>query len=207
MAAPRGERGARLGYPREVSSVRTIEIRRHSLRESGPHISEAGRRLARRVAAMMAPSYELVVCSDKVRARETAEAMGFAVDVEDPAFSVMDTAELRPWFPEMEDATATRGCGQLAAAFHVPGAATHLRKRAEAFAQALDTYVPRLSDGGRALVISHGWAIEQVAALFMPEFALERIGGEFAPCEGFSLWFVPDGGVVGLDVHRLVRRS
>lgn len=60
-----------------------LEIRRHSHRKSGPgsQVSQHGVDLARRVGAGCGP-YAEVVTSVLPRARETAIAMGFAVDRE-----------------------------------------------------------------------------------------------------------------------------
>ncbi len=186
--------------------MRTVDIRRHSLRGSGSHLSDAGRRLAAEVAETMAPAYDLVLSSDKVRARETAEAMGFPVHAEDPAFGIMNTARLTPWFAEIAQAAATHACDHMAAALHVPGAAQELHAYATQYVDTVRTYLGRIPDGGRLLLVSHGGTIEQVAALFATEFTLEAIGGAFAPCEGFSLSFADDGRVTLLDIHRVSAR-
>lgn len=81
FAAPRTE-------PASVSSVRsqlvaTLEIRRHSLRKNtgGSQLSQAGVELARKLGDSMGP-FAVVATSVVPRARETALAMGFAVDQE-----------------------------------------------------------------------------------------------------------------------------
>ena len=185
--------------------MRTIDILRHSLRESGPHLSDAGRALAVRVAAGMAAPYDAVLTSDKPRARETAEAMGFAVAVEDPAFGVMDGAALNPWSSEIAQAAAAYGGDYMAAAFHGPDAAAQLRQYAMGYMDAVLRYLDRVPGGGRMLLVSHGGTIEYVAALYATEFTLEAIGGPFAPCEGFSLSVADDGAVSELVIHRLSR--
>jgi|ERR1019366_8743959 broad specificity phosphatase PhoE len=63
--------------------MRTLEIRRHSLRKEGggSQLSQAGVDDARRLGDGMGP-FARVVTSVVPRARETAIAMGFAVDQE-----------------------------------------------------------------------------------------------------------------------------
>ena len=63
--------------------MKTLEIRRHSMRKSGggSQLSQAGVAYARRLGASLGP-FAQVVTSVVPRARETAIAMGFAVDYE-----------------------------------------------------------------------------------------------------------------------------
>lgn len=63
--------------------MKTLEIRRHSVRKSGggSQLSQEGVDYARRLGASMGP-FAQVVTSVVPRARETAIAMGFAVDYE-----------------------------------------------------------------------------------------------------------------------------
>jgi hypothetical protein len=63
--------------------MKTLEVRRHSLRKdgAGSQLSQEGVDLARRLGASTGP-FARVVTSVVPRARETAIAMGFAVDLE-----------------------------------------------------------------------------------------------------------------------------
>ena len=63
--------------------MRTLEVRRHSIRKDGggSQLSQAGVDLARSLGATMGP-FARVATSVVPRARETAIAMGFAVDYE-----------------------------------------------------------------------------------------------------------------------------
>lgn len=63
--------------------MKTLDIRRHSLRKDGggSQLSQAGVDLARRIGATLGP-YAQVVTTPVPRTRETAIAMGFAVDYE-----------------------------------------------------------------------------------------------------------------------------
>src|SRR6266581_2060501 len=63
--------------------MQTLEIRRHSMRKlgGGSQLSQEGVAYARRLGAAMGP-FACVATSVVPRARETAIAMGFAVDYE-----------------------------------------------------------------------------------------------------------------------------
>ena len=63
--------------------MKTLEVRRHSARKlsGGSHLSQEGVDYARKLGATLGP-YAQVVTSVVPRARETAIAMGFAVDYE-----------------------------------------------------------------------------------------------------------------------------
>ena len=63
-----------------TSTMKTIEIRRHSIRSNpGVHLNQQGVTLARLVGQNLGP-FDRVVTSTLPRAFETALAMGFAVD-------------------------------------------------------------------------------------------------------------------------------
>src|SRR5215216_5973897 len=67
--------------------MRTIEIRRHSMRSKpGDHLSQPGVSLARLVGQNLGP-FDRVMTSTLPRAFETAIAMGFAVDEQNELMS------------------------------------------------------------------------------------------------------------------------
>src|SRR5206468_2537395 len=70
-------------YRKAHPAMRTLEIRRHSFRKqgAGSQLSQEGVDYARRLGASIGP-FARVVTSVVPRARETAIAMGFAVDEE-----------------------------------------------------------------------------------------------------------------------------
>src|SRR4026207_1331780 len=79
--------------------MKTIEIRRHSIRHTpGDHLNQAGVTLARWAGEGLGP-FDQVVTSTLPRAFETAIAMGFAVDQEIELMSSygMDVESEVPW--------------------------------------------------------------------------------------------------------------
>src|SRR5512144_2917037 len=79
--------------------MKTIEIRRHSMRTPGEqHLSQQGVTLARLVGQNLGP-FDRVVTSTLPRAFETAIAMGFAVDEQNELMSTYgDVVEAEaPW--------------------------------------------------------------------------------------------------------------
>lgn len=79
--------------------MKTLELRRHSFRKQGggSQLSQQGVTYARRLGATLGP-FAYVVTSVVPRARETAIAMGFAVDQE-----IVTAAADEGVYAEMED--------------------------------------------------------------------------------------------------------
>src|SRR5512143_3142167 len=85
--------------PVYILPMKTIEIRRHSIRNKpGPHLSQQGVTLARLVGQNLGP-FDRVVTSTLPRAFETAIAMGFAVDEQNELMSTYgnDVEREIPW--------------------------------------------------------------------------------------------------------------
>lgn len=163
----------------------TLEVRRHSLRKegAGSQLSQEGVDLARRIGASMGP-FAVVATSVVPRARETALAMGFAVDRElvtlthDADFY----AEVRasPWW------TADQPFVQLAVIVAAGG--PHYRY-AHAMAALWRDLVMSLSDGESALVIGHSGELEATLVACLPQADHATWGTPFAACEGGRLSF------------------
>lgn len=162
----------------------TLEIRRHSIRKTGggSQLSQQGVDLARRIGKSMGP-FDLVVASVVPRARETAIAMGFAVDEEivtlsaDPAF--WDEAQEQPWYREHDPWTA------LAATVAVPGA---YHQYAHSIAALWRDYLTPRPEG-RVLVIGHSGEIEAGLVASFPHENHSTWGPMLRPCEGARLLF------------------
>lgn len=169
----------------DESTMRTVEIRRHSFtkkgdaRGRGSHLSHDGVRAARELGASLG-RFDYVLASTSPRTMETAIAMGAAVDdlVEMP--SPVETGEI---------------------AFHAwrewGDPFTTLRDRARE-SDAVDAYLAReverllaatgdLGDGCRALVVGHGGWIESVVAGILEPRVLATIGGSFWHLDGIRL--------------------
>lgn len=179
--------------------MKFVEIFRHSKRGEGKGLSEEGRQLARRARAMLAPHYDLCVCSPKERARETMEAFGYNRYEVDEAFTAVN-----PWAPldeAVQELAKVRGTSQLAACWGIPEALNYLRLQGETMMVAIKRIARKLPEGGRALVVSHGGILEAAALHACAAYALEEIGGEIGFCEGVV--FKVDGeNLAGIEMKR-----
>src|SRR5579863_2243942 len=141
--------------------MKYVEIFRHSMRGEGKGLSEEGRLLARRARAMLLPPYELCISSPKERARETMEAFGFDRYEVDEAFTAFN-----PWGPfeeAVQKLAKERGISPLAACWEIPEALNYARLQGETMLGAVRRIARKLSEGGRALVVSHGGILEAAA--------------------------------------------
>lgn len=165
--------------------MQTLEIRRHSLRKQGggSQLSQQGVDYARRLGATMGP-FAYVATSVVPRARETAIAMGFAVDQEIVTL-VSD-----------EDVHAELGASRCWESDHYfVAVATVLAAKGPTwrYANALlalwrDLLTP-LPEGAAVLVISHSGELEIVLVACFPDADHASWGGALAPCEGARLLF------------------
>lgn len=163
----------------------TLEIRRHSIRKNtgGSQLSQEGVELARRIGESMRP-FDVVATSVVPRARETAIAMGFAVDQEvvtlgtDPGLHA--ESEEYPWwrnetpFIALAEAMATGG------AYH---------KYAHSMAALWRDLLTPLSDGQAALVVGHSGELEAALVACLPDADYATWGGPFGTCEGARLTY------------------
>lgn len=176
--------------------MRILEVRRHTMRaKPGAHLTQAGVTLARVVGAAMGP-FDLVVTSALPRARETAIAMGFAVDREEERLA------------DMPDAVAaevdwTRGFPAFAAAIARDGAVKRLAMAQAALWRAIVESAPA---GSRALIVSHGGNIEAGALGCVPELAGHWSGPALDYCEGVRLSY-DEGRWLDPELLRPVIRS
>lgn len=159
--------------------MRIIELRRHTMRVMpGQHLSQAGVDLARAVGNTIGP-FQRVVTSTIPRAFETAIAMGFAVDEQLESLSMMGMA--------VDDEIAwDAGFAAWAAAARRGGSAgRYVYQQA-----AIITEIARsLSDGGAALVVSHGGIVEAQTVGCLPDADYAGWGGFCSYCEGAWLQF------------------
>ncbi|MFC7619902.1 hypothetical protein [Microlunatus sp. GCM10028923] len=163
----------------------TLEIRRHSLRKTGggSQLSQAGVDLARRLGRTMGP-YDIVATSVVPRARETALAMGFAVDQE------MVTLGTDPGlYSESEQARldqAEQPFVALAELIKYGGAYHHYAHSVSALWRDLMTPLP---DTGSVLVVGHSGELEAALVACLPTADYSTWGGMFGSCEGARLTY------------------
>lgn len=168
--------------------MRWLEVRRHSLRKAGggSQLSQAGVDLARRVGATVGP-FAMVATSVSPRARETAIAMGFAVDQELVPLVGEDAPaaemEAMKWDQAREPFVALAGIVRAGGPSHAFGTALYTLWR---------DLVMSAPDGGSALAIGHSGQIELALVACFPNADHASWGGPFAPLEGARLGFDGD---------------
>jgi len=172
--------------------VKTIEIRRHSMRSiPGVHLSQAGVTLARRVGEDLGP-FDRVITSTLPRAFETAIAMGFAVNEQIELMSSYrdDVEKEVPWpqpFADYAKAVARDGA-----------AAQYARELADYYVGLVNT----LAKGRAALVINHGGVVELGVVACFPDADYGSWGGAVSYCEGARLVW-EDGKFVDAVILRV----
>ncbi len=157
--------------------MKTIEIRRHSIRNKpGQDLSQQGVTLARLIGDSMG-RFDLVITSTMPRAFQTAIAMGHAVDHQVALLaSYGEEVELEvPW----------------PASFSAYAAAIRQGGATFTYAQRLAVFYHKLSEAlpveGSALVINHGGVVELSALACLPTADPVLLGDYCECCEGVRL--------------------
>ena len=165
--------------------MRILEVRRHAHRKhgGGSQLSQEGVAAARKLGANLGP-FAVVATSVSPRSRETAIAMGFAVDqMIEPLFSDDESAAeiesagldfTKPLMPHLGRLMARKG-----STWHYGRAIFDLWR----------DLIMSLPDGASALVISHSGVIELGLIATFPEADHTSWGKSFAPLEGARLTF------------------
>lgn len=163
--------------------MRTLEVRRHSMRKTGggSQLSQEGVAFARRLGATMGP-YACVVASVVPRARETAIAMGFAVDYELVTLELGDAMA-----QEMADDPWWVGLRPFAAGADLLAARGPTWRYASAMAALWRDLLNSIPDGSAALVIGHSGELELTLLACFPHADHATWGPPFGPCEGARL--------------------
>ena len=175
--------------------MRTLELRRHSLRvRPDPHLSPQGIALAQRVGQTMG-RYDLVLSSPAPRAIETAQAMGYPPEEYDEPVVFTD-AEWRALADLLPEGTPFAQRARVMAGGGLAGA--YARKLAARWA----ALAARLPEGGAALVISHGGYLDDSAVACLPQADHAAWGPNFRHCEGIRL-AVAEGRFVGGELLRV----
>jgi broad specificity phosphatase PhoE len=171
--------------------MRILETRRHSMRAiPGSHLTQAGVDLARRIGSTIGP-FDRVITSDLPRAFETAIAMGFAVDEQLDALSMIVAGV-------EDEINWDAGFAEWARVIKQGGAAARF---AQAQAKLLRSIVRALPENGRALVVSHGGIVEAgTFGCLLPD--IPPMGGAYCGyCEGARLVFDGDR-VINFEILR-----
>ena len=170
-----------------------LEVRRHTMRiKPGQHLSQEGVDLARRIGSGIGP-FEIVITSQLHRAYETAIAMGFAVHDQLDALNMMSDrvmVELGAW---------DVGFAAYGAAMQRGGAVTEY---GESLAELWHMIASSISEGGSALLVTHGGIVEAGAVACLPEGDYAAWGGFVDYCEGVRLSF-EDGEFTDVEILRV----
>jgi broad specificity phosphatase PhoE len=162
-----------------------LEVRRHSMRKNGggSQLSQAGVDLARRLGAEMGP-YAVVATSVSPRARETAIAMGFAVDHELVTLTAEDelytAAEESQWWQAEQPFAALADVIEAEPAYH---------RYAHAEAALWRDLLTPLGYTDAALVIGHSGSLEAALVACLPAADHTAWGRPFSHCEGARLTY------------------
>ena len=165
--------------------MKTLEIRRHSFRKAGggSQLSQHGVDFARKLGASLGPFAE-VVTSVVPRARETAIAMGFAVDYELVTMTAYEDVfmelERSQWWKEPEPFPA------LARLMDARGATWRYGHGLAALWRDLLTAIP---EDAAALMIGHSGELEIGLMACFPDADYTKWGARFGYCEGARLVF------------------
>jgi broad specificity phosphatase PhoE len=172
-------------YRKAHPAMRTLEIRRHSFRKqgAGSQLSQEGVDYARRLGASIGP-FARVVTSVVPRARETAIAMGFAVDEE-----IVTLASDEDMYAEIEASRCWESSQPLAAVARVVAAKGPTWRYAHALVALWRDILNALPDGAAALVIAHSGELEIALVACFPAADHGAWGAWFEPCEGARLVF------------------
>lgn len=172
--------------------MKTIEVRRHSIRERmSQDLSIQGQTLARMIGEELGP-FQRVYTSGIPRAFQTAVAMGFQVDEQMELLNTYgDSVEAEiPWPASFDEYTTPVLRG---------GAPKRYAERLVAYYTDLAESLP---DGGAALVITHGGVVEIGAVACFPNADHVAWGNYIECCEGVRM-FWEDGKFVNLEVLRV----
>lgn len=158
--------------------MKILEIRRHSIRSQGDHLSQVGVELARSVGQTIGP-FERVVTSTLPRAFETAIAMGFAVDEQSELLSTYgnEVDKEAPWPMSFAEYAEAIQSGRAA------------MKYAKKLAKFYSGIMNSISDGSATLVINHGGVVELGVVGCLPDFDFSSWSGAVEYCEGARLFW------------------
>lgn len=162
----------------------TLEIRRHSIRKTdgGSQLSQEGVDLARKLG-VESQSYDRVVTSVLPRARETAIAMGFAVDYE---LMTLAGSEVYTELQDIDWGDPNNPFPRIAALILDGG---EYGTFANGMAGLWRDILTPLQSEQRALFIGHSGEIEAALVACFPNEDHSAWGAAFGPLEGARIDF------------------
>lgn len=165
--------------------MKTLDVRRHSIRKQGggSQLSQEGVTVARLLGASMGP-FARVVTSVVPRARETAIAMGFAVDHE-----IVTLVDDREVYAELAAARSWEAAEPFAVLGRVIRSGGATFRYAHSLAGVWRDILTPLPAGAGALLIGHSGDLELGLVACIPNADYSGWGAMFGPCEGARLVF------------------
>jgi broad specificity phosphatase PhoE len=166
----------------------TLEIRRHSMRKAGggSQLSQAGVAYARALGATLGP-FNTVVTSVVPRARETAIAMGFAVDYE-----IVTAPEDEGVYAELAGSRWWEADRPFVAAAAIVAAHGPTWRYAHTVLARWRDILTPLPENSSALLIGHSGELELALVAAFPQADHATWGRPFGHCEGARLIFAGD---------------
>lgn len=180
--------------------MKTLEVRRHAMRKAGggSQLSQAGVDYARTLGTTLGP-FACVVTSVVPRARETAIAMGFAVDYE-----IVSAPEDDAIFAELEGSRWWKAEHPFVAAAAIVAQKGATWRYAHKLLAAWRDLLTPLPANGNVLFIGHSGELELALVAAFPHADHATWGGPFGHCEGARLIF--DGDPAHFTDVELLRR-
>lgn len=174
--------------------MKILEHRRHSMRDvGGKHLNQEGLDLARKVGRSFSDEkYVAVITSNKERAKQTAVAMGFAINDNAKVLSTIDDGV------EDEISWDQMNFANIKAVLKMKGALYgYTEKQRNYFTHLMSD----IEDGEKILLVSHGGVLEFGLVALFPEEDHISWGDNFDYCEGYRLYF-EDGKFVKYELLR-----
>jgi hypothetical protein len=165
--------------------MKRLEVRRHSMRKEGggSQLSQAGVTYARAQGASLGP-FARVVTTVVPRARETAIAMGFAVDYE--LVTLVDREEM---YAELQDNRWWEAPQPFVALAALVAARGPTWRYGSGLVALWRDIMTGMDDGQQALVIGHSGELEIACVACFPNADYRAWGAPFGHCEGARLVF------------------
>jgi broad specificity phosphatase PhoE len=165
--------------------MKTLEIRRHGMRKQGggSQLSQQGVSEARKLGASLGP-FATVVTSVVPRARETAIAMGFAVDYE-----IVTLVSEEAFYEEAEQTRWWQNPQPFAALASVIARKGPTWRYAHGLLAMWRDILMPLQDASAALLIGHSGELEIALVACFPDADHTKWGAPFGLLEGARLQF------------------
>jgi len=185
--------------------MKVVEVRRHSIRGSDDTLSDEGKQLARKAGSTLEGKYLCCYSSPKKRAIQTLEEFGYTVFKVDEQFGPLPGEKVRAFEDRATKIVEDQKLTLLEAFFEIRELHPIMEEKGRELIEAVKRICRELPEDGRALVVSHGGAIEPAAILALEkDFSLDVLGGELLECEGVT-FFLDGDTVKRVDVIRLVK--